>query len=785
MSIKRNLESIAILFILIIIITPIVDKLDLSQFYPLTELYTVFGVILAGIVYVYLQKNSSEWDMIDNLASAILLFAIVEQLLQWQVFQYNQTLWPCVCKVISVSVLIRMIIKEIKQTKNVANKNETIIELHEILGKKTEQDSEKLFELKERFANQVDENGKLPLISFRENTKDIDDQLNRKDFVNDIVQALKGVHSNSDDSFAIALTGKWGSGKTTVIESVKAEMKAEKIIIIDDISFWEYENKQALLKAIIERILQEADVLNIFERQIFTQLVLETIGEKLGIKLQSFLNSTWDLKKYKARIGVALVKKQQRIIVLIDDLERTNSAIAVMIFKVIATMLNIQNVVYLFCYDEEEMQGHFQSENINFDYVDKIINQKFTLPKISEKKMDDLTRRILKQLAEFYGREEAFEKIIDEKFELWLPTENIRDLKRMFNSLMPYIQKNELGLNERDRLLINYIKFKDNGLWYMLAENGNYLADFYDIDSRQSIKKIDHSVSKGFNPDKETAFEKERTAWITKLTSTYPQYIDVLNSLFNNFEIPDDYSIKNESDRQINILNGRYFLNYFNEESSEIIQMKIAINQCLSEKNIAEITITDEVEKQAVKELFEQNANQQNAMFLYLNQQYAHFQFFNVVIFRFLMDADFDKSNYSNAFLQMTEYCAVVMFSYVDSRALETILTKTGNSFSDFYFHKQVGEWLNSEEWQRQQRAVTPEETTEIITQYHENVQKQFLQVWENENITEQNFEAMCKIYANKEPDFYNEKNEQEWQEWFENRKNEDNNGIFSKWVYR
>ncbi|MGL5548821.1 MAG: hypothetical protein ACRDD4_03835, partial [Culicoidibacterales bacterium] len=230
-----------------------------------------------------------------------------------------------------------------------------------------------------------------------------------------------------------------------------------------------------------------------------------------------------------------------------------------------------------------------------------------------------------------------------------------------------------------------------------------------------------------------------------------------------------------------NVLNGNYFLMYFIEESSDIHQTKKAINQFLSQENIEKVTITAEAERQAVKELFEQNANQQNAMFLYLNQQHAHFQFFNVVILKFLMSHDFDKNKYSNAFLKIVEYCAVIMFWYVD---LETILNETDDSFGDFYFHKQVDEYLNNENWQKQ-RAVIPDKTTKIITQYHENVQKQFLQVWEQDELIEQNFESMCKIYANKEPGFYDKKNEYEWQEWFENRENEDNNIIFSKWVYR
>ncbi len=733
----------------------------------LVGLIIIIGVLL-GISYVQWFKTmrTKILEMTDKfpivLLSIVIFYGIINIMIGYELIAFKfQLLFMLVVMLMCTIALLQMR-KQFPNPEVSGNTLQTVFDLHDLYdgNKFVNWNPEQFILLKETTV-----------------TKDL---LNREQT---IVPELKRTITNCyypEGGFVITLTGSWGSGKTTVINMVTDELK--ELTLINDFSFWKYENKEALLKAVIERLLEESDsVLNFRERQAFIQSVLEMVSDKSGFNFVRLFANGDELSRAKNKLSTHLIENNKRILFVVDDLERTNSEIAIMIFKVIATVLDIGNVIYLVSYDEVEMKKHFSNVGIEFNYLDKVINQKFTLPQISEANIADETKKAMLSLAQIYGRTDELKNVIDEVAKL-LPIENIRDLKRMLNSLMPYIQKNELGLNERDRLLINYIKFKDYGLWTELFENGHYLASFYYVDSRKSKQREEHNVSKGFNPDKETDFEHNRTEWIEKIQADYKQYLDILKKLFNDFKMKGDYTQSIENDRNFNILNGNYFLMYFIEESSDIHQTKKAINQFLSQENIEKVKITAEVEKQAVKELFEQNANQQNAMFLYLQRQEQHFGILNVVILRYLMAPEGDKNKDGNIFHKLVEYCALIILRYCLVENFESILAKVDSDFINFYFHKKIVEKLTSESWWKQHTAEIKEDKKEIINQYHEIVKKQFLKVWEHESITDENLKTMIEIYLHN-PDFYGEKTQSEWQTWFQN-KVKTNSVVFLQQLY-
>jgi len=79
-----------------------------------------------------------------------------------------------------------------------------------------------------------------------------EDMLNRKGFAK--ILALTLVHLESRDTFTVGLFGKWGSGKTslvnmtlTEIESIQAERKTEDQIIVVHFEPWNFTDTNQLL----------------------------------------------------------------------------------------------------------------------------------------------------------------------------------------------------------------------------------------------------------------------------------------------------------------------------------------------------------------------------------------------------------------------------------------------------------------------------------------------------------------------------------------------------------
>ena len=89
-----------------------------------------------------------------------------------------------------------------------------------------------------------------------------EDMLNRKGFAKILARTL--VHLESRDTFTVGLFGKWGSGKTslvnmtlTEIESIQAERKTEEQIIVVHFEPWNFTDTNQLLTQFFIRLANE------------------------------------------------------------------------------------------------------------------------------------------------------------------------------------------------------------------------------------------------------------------------------------------------------------------------------------------------------------------------------------------------------------------------------------------------------------------------------------------------------------------------------------------------
>ena len=68
------------------------------------------------------------------------------------------------------------------------------------------------------------------------------DLLHREDLIENIIRTVADCYPNK--KLVLSLSGKWGSGKTTVLNIVKKRLQeSENILIIDDFDPWNYEDE--------------------------------------------------------------------------------------------------------------------------------------------------------------------------------------------------------------------------------------------------------------------------------------------------------------------------------------------------------------------------------------------------------------------------------------------------------------------------------------------------------------------------------------------------------------
>ena len=73
-----------------------------------------------------------------------------------------------------------------------------------------------------------------------------DDLLNRDNFVESLKQSIIN-YSDNDESLTIGLYGKWGEGKTSVINLVKEKLEEQADIICFTFEPWLYSNTEQFM----------------------------------------------------------------------------------------------------------------------------------------------------------------------------------------------------------------------------------------------------------------------------------------------------------------------------------------------------------------------------------------------------------------------------------------------------------------------------------------------------------------------------------------------------------
>ena len=74
----------------------------------------------------------------------------------------------------------------------------------------------------------------------------------------DVADNISRILDNNNPPYNIAVIGKWGLGKSSLINLVKERLKNDEKNIVVDINAWKYE-KEVLGKVFLRKVLEEVD----------------------------------------------------------------------------------------------------------------------------------------------------------------------------------------------------------------------------------------------------------------------------------------------------------------------------------------------------------------------------------------------------------------------------------------------------------------------------------------------------------------------------------------------
>ena len=295
-----------------------------------------------------------------------------------------------------------------------------------------------------------------------------EDKLGRSSFAKQLAKAI--MQFKTKDNYAISLQGKWGCGKTSVLNMAVEEIRqssvtldeSEKIVIVqfnpwnftdtnqlinqffltltNSLKFGNKEQKVQNVGSAIEKYssaLEYSEYIPVVGPFLKLLPKLATmLGKSMKDKAKSKLN---DVSYRKEEVEKALRELNTRILVVIDDIDRLSNEQIQLIFQLVNAVAGFPNITYLLSFDKDIVARALSNvQHCNGEeYLEKIIQVPFDLPPLSITKLHNILFEKLDDLCEVYsGMEfdsERWTNVFNSCINPFINT--LRDINRFYNAL--------------------------------------------------------------------------------------------------------------------------------------------------------------------------------------------------------------------------------------------------------------------------------------------------------------------------------------------------------------
>lgn len=300
----------------------------------------------------------------------------------------------------------------------------------------------------------------------------------------------------SDTPISIGINGKWGSGKTSLMQLIEENLKDESEILISRFDTWKYSNEKEIWRILMLSLIDDLDPDNknkydttnlisgilgigfIASKALLSSGVtlfadkdniVESLGKLKNVEksreeeiMKNELKTVKTFRKELEKLIEKTLGDDGKYIIFIDDLDRIIPEKVVEIIEAIKTFLNCKRCVFIIGCDYEYIDKCFESKYNEIDfsgknYIDKIIQISFNVPRMAPNFKFFLNSYI----QDFFYLQEDFntcEKLIKNSI-----GENPRNIKRFINlyNIIYAINENELDDIVLFKLLCFMVKWPE------------------------------------------------------------------------------------------------------------------------------------------------------------------------------------------------------------------------------------------------------------------------------------------------------------------------------------
>ena len=364
------------------------------------------------------------------------------------------------------------------------------------------------------------------------------DLLGRASFSKQLGRAIYDY--NGKDGLVIGLYGKWGSGKTSVINMAVNEMitlaeQENNMPLVMKFAPWNYSDKDNLISIFFQSLKNKIELqdnekmkkqvgkaLNDYAGAFDALSLIPIVGSGVAAILKSVaqaqgtnLMQSADLEKTKELLESALVEAKKKIVIIIDDIDRlTNSQIRD-VFQLVKQVADFSNVIYILAMDRKVVRRALQEvHNIDGnEYLEKIIQVPFEIPELRKSKLNSIffskLDEVVKEISDkIEWNDDYWTDIFQNCIEPYMNT--LRDVNRVINTFQFKYGAMYRETSFEDILAITTIEVLEPELYRWIGNNkeavcGGFMHGFLS----DSVNKIDYRKkyseefsSLGINPDK-------------------------------------------------------------------------------------------------------------------------------------------------------------------------------------------------------------------------------------------------------------------------------------------
>lgn len=363
------------------------------------------------------------------------------------------------------------------------------------------------------FSDQSEDSGKETMMKYvlydHGPVKSIkEDILYRKELVEAVSDLI--TKSDTSESFTIGIYGKWGTGKTSFINFIKEKIETEVGII--DFNPWIYTSQNDISVQFLELLSYHLSSrlkkwYNRNKRKIskMTDCVAKVDSDPSTSKLiSSFSRLITDdesgipLNDLKKSISSRMSERKEKIVVFIDDLDRLDKKEICTVMKLVRSVADFPNIIYVLCFDSEIVEDALDTDFYDgHQYLQKIINIPISLPEYSH-------NISLNLLAEYYlnitGKDtwSDYERSVISQFTHSLSLREVYLIMTRFRIFFNVSNNNTCPI---DLLALQYIFIKSPQTFNWISDNRQKLCGAYLPPISELISQEKKTVSDYYNND--------------------------------------------------------------------------------------------------------------------------------------------------------------------------------------------------------------------------------------------------------------------------------------------